>query len=95
MGRECRTRVVALFARSEAFCSGRDAAGRPPSTSKPSTYESRTRVIAPVLDVHSALTACPVPTVAGVRTTPWASERRWQSRDARALPERLLWPQTS
>jgi len=66
-GADPATRVVALVARGEAFCSGREVGGAAPSTGKPSAYELRTKVIGPVLDVYAALAACPVPTVACVQ----------------------------
>jgi enoyl-CoA hydratase/carnithine racemase len=66
-GSDPATRVVALVARGEAFCTGREVGGAPPSAPERSAYELRNTVLAAVLDVYAALAACPVPTVACVQ----------------------------
>jgi len=61
------TRVLALVARGDKFCSGRDVGGGPSPAPERSAYELRNTVLAAVLNVYDALAACPVPTVACVQ----------------------------
>jgi enoyl-CoA hydratase/carnithine racemase len=66
-GADPATRVIALVARGEMFCSGRDVGDGSPSDPERSAYELRNTVLAAVLDVYAALAACPVPTAACVQ----------------------------
>lgn len=66
-GANPETRIIAIVARGDQFCSGREVGGGPSPAPERSAYELRTTVLSAVLDVYEALAACPVPTVACVQ----------------------------